>query len=371
MSKIPQKIKEHLLSLVLVSALLIAVAVSLNPEPKEVSAPELYSELYFVDFNDSIQRALLKDMLHLYRPAQSSNNDSLFSALLQFNKQQIEAFEQHLFQKTPFSWLEIQHILVLYLKFILIFILVMLLTYYGVQTFAILLFIRKQQQRLPFLVKLNKQFLQLFQKSNLKTKLLGLTKTFIIIGKGLVRAIVYLALFTPAYVMAYSIKSEFNTNSELFLILLAVISNGLLITYTNKFFTLLISESRKGYVLTARVKNLNNNYFPNAKDGLSYKSVFSIKKDFGGHVFRHIFMNARFQYIETIKEQASFVISGLVIIEMALNIHGQFNYELLQQVLYKNYHFVALMALGLFILIKLTDIAAEYLKHSQLKRMDR
>jgi len=370
MSKIPQKIKEHLLSLLLVSVLLISVAVSLNPETEEVSAPELYNELYFVDFNDSIQRALLKDILYLYRPEQNSNNDSLFSALLQFNKQQFEVLEQRHLEKTSFSWLKIRHILVLYFKFILIFILVMLLTYYGVQTFGILLFIRKQQQRLPFLIKLKKQFLQLIQKSSLKAKLLVLTKTLVIIGKGLVRAIVYLALFTPAYVMAYSIKSDFNTNSELFLILLAVVSNGLLITYTNKFFTLLISESRKGYVLTARVKNLNNNYFPNAKDGLSYKLVFSIKKDFGGHVFRHIFMNARFQYIETIKEQASFVISGLVIIEMALNIHGQFNYELLQQVLYKNYHFVALMALGLFLLIKLTDIAAEYLKIYYLKKIE-
>jgi ABC-type dipeptide/oligopeptide/nickel transport system permease component len=228
---------------------------------------------------------------------------------------------------------------------------------------------RKQQRQAPFLIKINNQFQFLFRRSAFKEKLLQIRDLFFLLLKGFAKALAYLALFTPAYVMAYSIKSDFNTNSEIFLVLLAVLSNSLLITYTNKFFTLLISESRKGYVLTARVKSLNNSYFSNTKDGLSYKSIFSIKKDFKGHVFNHIFMNARFQYIETIKEQASFVISGLVIIEMALNIHGQFNYELLQQVLYKNFHYVALMALGIFALVKLTDIAAEYVKYKQQQRM--
>jgi len=81
-------------------------------------------------------------------------------------------------------------------------------------------------------------------------------------------------------------------------------------------------------------------------------------------------MNARLQYLDTIKEQASFVISGLVIIEMALNIHGQFTYELMQQLLYRNYHYVLLMVLGIFVLVKLTEISVDYIKFRQLKKMD-
>jgi len=307
--------------------------------------------------------------LSIYYQDKRDDADSLYNVLIEYNKQEFSHLQSEYSSKQPFSFRQSSRILIYYIKFVFIYIVVLLLTFYGVQTLAVLLFMRKQQQRPPFLIKLKNQFQLLLGQSSIQNKIKQIWNLLYTILRGFIKALIYLALFTPAYVMAYSIKSDFNTNSEIFLILLAVLSNSLLITYTNKFFTLLISESRKGYVLTARVKNLKNSYLANTEDGLSYKAIFSIRKNFQGHVFNHIFMNARFQYIETIKEQASFVISGLVIIEMALNIHGQFNYELLQQVLYKNFHYVALMALGLFVLVKLTDISAEYFKYKQLKRM--
>lgn len=78
-------------------------------------------------------------------------------------------------------------------------------------------------------------------------------------------------------------------------------------------------------------------------------------------MFDHIFSNAAHQYLPTIKEQASFLISGLIIIEMALNIHGHLSYEMLRQLLYRNYSIVAVIILFIFYTVKATEIVADYL----------
>jgi ABC-type dipeptide/oligopeptide/nickel transport system permease component len=82
-------------------------------------------------------------------------------------------------------------------------------------------------------------------------------------------------------------------------------------------------------------------------------------------VFGHIFRNARFQYLSTIKEQASFLITGMIITEMALNLHGYLNYELLRQMLYGNLDIVVVMLLGIFYTVKGTEIFTDYLVHRE------
>ncbi len=363
MSGFLKEIRGHLLSLTLVSILILAAALYIAPQQQTIQPPELYSDLNFINFNDSFQRSLLKDMLQLYRP--DAENDSLFQAFLRYSETESNSFRGENRFRVPFTGARLLRILTMFLNFIFIYILALLLTYYGVQTLALLMFIRKQQGRPPFLIRLFRQSRGLFNAPGINNKLIAALPVLKTLGKGIIITILYAALFSPAYVTAYSIKSDFNTNSEIFLILLAVISNGLLITYANKFFTLLITESRKGYVLTARVKNLKSCWLPKEANDISYKALFALRKNFDGHILQHIFINARFQYFETIKEQASFLISGLVIIEMALNIHGHFTYELMQQVLYKNYHYALLMSLGIFILVKATDIFAEILKQKK------
>ena len=161
----------------------------------------------------------------------------------------------------------------------------------------------------------------------------------------------------------FSIKRPVTT----IMIILGVISNGLLITYAQKFYTFLVTESRKGYVQTAIVKNLTTSYF---KDGIPLKSIFSIKKFFPGHVFQHIFLNARFQYFGDLKEQASFLITGLIIIEMALNIQNHLGYELLQNLLYKNYLYVLLIILGIFLVVKFTEIFTDVILQKETKKYE-
>ncbi|SVC13362.1 uncharacterized protein METZ01_LOCUS266216, partial [marine metagenome] len=148
--------------------------------------------------------------------------------------------------------------------------------------------------------------------------------------------------------------TRFDTDTFVFMILLGAVSNGLLVMYAQKFYTFLVTESRKGYVQTAVVKNLNASFIE-----LPLQIVLQFNKRFDNHILQHIYLNARYQYILTLKEQASFLITGLIIIEMALNIHGHLCYELLQNILFEQYDIVLVILLGLFLVVKATEILVD------------
>jgi hypothetical protein len=130
-----------------------------------------------------------------------------------------------------------------------------------------------------------------------------------------------------------------------------------------------MSESRKGYVQTAIVKNLDAGYLFDEDNGISFSSIFKFNKKFPGHIFDQIYENVRFQYLNTLKEQASFLITGLIIIEMALNIQGHLWYELMQNILYKNLSVVLVILFGIFLLIKLTQIVIDSIVIRQQQRI--
>jgi hypothetical protein len=284
-------------------------------------------------------------VINIYYPGLTDRNDTLYHAIV---KQQQREFADRL-QNTSvvekLSGARFVEILGMYSRFLLIYVFVMALTYYGVQTLAVFRFIYKKrlaQARGTSVVRSAQRW---------SVAVLAGLGTFL--------------LFCPAYVIAYSIRTEFNTDTAVFMILLGVTSNGVLITYANKFYAFLTAESRKGYVDIAFVKNLHAGYGFHRTDGISLTSIIRPVKKFKGHVFDHIFRNARYQYLSTIKEQASFLITGLIIIEMALNIHGYLNYEMLRQLLYKNYSIVAVIILFIFYTVKMTDVFADYLVYRE------
>lgn len=373
--KFKQKLIEHLLSIIFVSAILIWL-LFLTIEKKNSQQTQIherikpYLELDFINFDDPFDRALLVDALNVYEPTQQSDHELLIQAIDQYRKVNlIEGLEEaHLRERlSSQKWEQLSF---MYLKFILIYIFVMMLTYYGVQTFGILRFIRKRQNQQSHLLSFLKHLFVLPSLKRFKSYIKYYVQTLFHLLKAIIIGLLYLTLFSPAYVIAYSLKTQLNTDTVLFMIILAVISNGLLITYTNKFYTFLVTESRKGYVQTAIVKNLNNSYAAKQKTGISYMSVFNFRKRFPNHVFQHIFINARYQYLQTIKEQASFLISGLIIIEMALNIHGHFSYELLKQILYKNYDIVIVIVLGIFYIVKFTEIFADWISNKEAQKYE-
>jgi hypothetical protein len=54
---------------------------------------------------------------------------------------------------------------------------------------------------------------------------------------------------------------------------------------------------------------------------------------------------------------------------MALNIQGHFCYELMQNILYRDYEVVLAIGVALFVLVKATDIAVDALFRHESRRM--
>lgn len=302
------------------------------------------------NIHDPFERALFADCMEIFNPSQHDTNTATTLELFRIKEAQFNSKQTGDNQEKELSPRQLRKLGGMYGSFLLIYVIVLLLTYYGVQTLGVIQFVVKQQR------------LQ-HSSSNRHPPFLNVITS---IGKNGI----YLLLFSPAYVIAYSIRTEFNTDSSVFMILLGVISNGLLVMYAHKFYTFLAAESRKGYVETAIVKNLQSSYTMVPGSLLSWKAIFRVRKQFSGHIFDHIYRNARFQYLATFKEQASFLITGLIIIEMALNIHGHLTYELLRQLLYAHYQTVTLILLGIFYAVKLTEITTDYLVYKESRCYD-
>ncbi len=365
-----KKIFEHLLGIVLITSLLVSLLYFTIEEKKIQKAQtnekiEPYLGISFIDFDKPFDRALLIDLLNIYEPGKESTHESLILTIEQYRKTNLIEGLENAYRREQLTLKKWQQLSIMYAEFILIYLCVMILTYYGVQTFGILRFIRKQQNQKSHLLSFFQQLFEVPEFKRFKDHINYYLQAILHLVKAIIITLFYFILFAPAYVIAYSLKTQLNTDSILFLITLAVISNGLLITYTNKFYTFLVAESRKGYVQTAIVKNLNTSYTGKKKSSISYASIFNFKKHFPNHILQHIFLNARYQYLQTIKEQASFLISGLIIIEMALNIQGHFSYELLKQLLYKNYDIVIVIVLGIFYLVKMTEVFTDWITYKE------
>ncbi len=351
------KIIEHILSLIFVTAVLVGVMYLFSNKNQSDENSALDNSIYspdFINFDVPFEKALLKDVLNVYYPDQVDENSRKVDEAAQLQNQQFLDNIKNSTRRQTLDSRNVFRILVMYLKFIFVYLVVMTFTYYAVLTAGCWRFIRKEAEKEEYINGINNSF--------------GLYKWPLAIGRKFIKTLIHMILFSPAFVIAYSMKTELNTDSIPFMILLGVISNGLLIIYTNKFYAFLVSESRKGYVDTAVVKNMDNSYLFNQTSGIQLKALFKPVKDFDGHVFNHIFKNAVIQYSSTLKEQAAFLITGLIIIEMALNIHGYLNYEMLKQILYGNTTIVVFIILLLFYTAKLTEVVADILNSYNMKK---
>jgi len=301
------------------------------------------------DYENPLQNSLLKETLNIFY------TENVADSLLQL-------YESEYNKELPFDNIQLKNeinaenilqILFMFFKFIVIYVLVLGLTYYGVQTLAVFRFATKKQNKPPLLIRAVNNLKKIKKGIPIKTASQLIIKSISSVIMAILKLITYLILFSPAYVIAYSFKTKFDTDSIIFMIFLGVISNALLITYSQKFYTFLVTESNKGYVETAIVKNLNNDY---GFGSIQISTVLNLKKFFPGHVFNHIFINAQHQYYSTIKEQAAFLITGLIIIEMALNIHGHLSYELMQNLLYQKYQLILVILFLIYLTVKATEI---------------
>jgi hypothetical protein len=368
-----KKLNNHLISILFVGILFFVINTLFETDTSEDNYSDLslirsYTELEFLDLNSPEDRMLLREVLNIYEPQNRAFHDSLLAEIEQYLTNRMLAAAGSRQNIQGIDGKKILTIVSMLLKFSAVYILVLLVTYYGVETFAVYRFIHEKYS-LSFFKQLSGLAHKITQAKSFKIKTIYFLKMIVRTVRIVLKGLMTLILFAPAYVIAYSFKTSFDTDSILLMIILGVISNGLLITYTQKYYTFLVSESRKGYVQTAVVKNLNARFDFDKNAGISIASLFKVNKKFPGHIFDQIYENVRFQYLNTLKEQASFLITGLIIIEMALNIQGHLCYELMQNILYKNLSVVLVILFGIFLVVKLTQIIIDVIVFKQQRRI--
>jgi hypothetical protein len=337
-------IVEHCAAVVVVGLLLLALTAVLESADagkretrRRPVAP--YLSLPHVDLGDPLHEVLFRETLTIFYPGQSARNDSLLAAVQEYRR---SVFTDPREKSgggprglpPPVLW----RLLEMYLQFVVVFGVAMALSYAGARSLGVYRFFRQRQEALG-----ERPRRPAWQR----------------VGIAILRALAYALFFSPAYVVAYALRTRVNTDSQLVLILLAVCTNGLLVTAANRFFTALTAEHRKGYVQTAVVKGLRRSYAFRGRGGVALRAVFFPARLASSHVFHAMYENARLQFVPALKEQASFLITGLIIIEMALNIQGHLGYELLQALLAREVAEAALIVFGLFTLVKAAELAVD------------
>lgn len=367
------KLIDHAITVVLVAAVFGVVYFFIDQHTRPgIVARQKYIQEYIdrrlVDWDNPAEKAIFRDVMIIYYPDQETYIDSLVQAISAFRDQQSDPAVKDLYAEKQTLTERIYRLGPMYFQFILIYAVVLLLTYYAVQTLAVWRYCRMKQDRSSYLLLLYRSILNRPRYQPVGELLIFLLNNLKFLALALAKGCLYLILFAPVYVLAYAFKTRFDTDSILFMIVFGLFSNGLLITYTQKFYTFLVNESRKGYLQTALVKNLHSSFLHQVKDGVPLAQIFRIKKRFPGHIFEHIYTNARYQYLPALKEQASFLISGLIIIEMALNIQNHLCYDLLQNFLFRDYASVLLTTFSIFLIVKTTEVLADlwYIKETNI-----
>ena len=278
-----RKLLEHVLSILIITGLVVSLiwqfqsreAATVRENAKELQP---YLQLQGMDWDDPLHRALFRETIAATQP--QINATQLLASIDQLREEAARKTgrQVRISQSGQLSWAKVPRLAAMYSTFILTYALVLLLTYYGVQTLATLRFVQHQTGRTSYL-RLIGRYIQEHRwpaRASSRLKYIGKLVRYFALAIG--RGTLYFILFSPAYVIAYSFKTRFDTDSLFFMVLLGAFSNGLLITYANKFYTFLINESRRGYVQTARVKGLNSNYRPGSREGIRYRSIFAFRK---------------------------------------------------------------------------------------------
>jgi ABC-type dipeptide/oligopeptide/nickel transport system permease component len=361
------KLIDHALSILFVTLVFAVVLLfGLNSNTADQREYDVLVESlvkqHTIDLGNPLHKAVFKDALNLFYPDHLARNDSLLQSI---DSYRMEQFTNQVYKtgSTPkrLTFSTLLDIAGMFVNFILIYLVVMAISYYAAHTVAIYSFVKRKQRISSYtdmLFMATRPPAGDTQNQYFLLRIVG--KNVVLALQVLLKGFVYLILFSPSYIIAYSMKSTFETGGYVFMIVLGVISNGLLINYAYKFYTILLNESRKGYVQNAIVKGLDNSYEWNTPDGISFLSILKLKKSFPSHVFQHIYANARYQYIPTMKQHASFLITGLIIIEMALNIQGHLCYELLQDILYRYYDIALVIIFGVFLMVKATEMLVDF-----------
>ncbi|MBI3003902.1 MAG: hypothetical protein HYY49_00625 [Ignavibacteriales bacterium] len=358
------KLKSHAAGILLMGAIFIVVVIAIEQRRDEAEDADPRIQAYIdardIDFANPVDRMLFRETLDLFYPGQTKKNDTLLRSIDDFRQRGFRGPASRTANlPRGLTWTVTGKLMGMYVQFLVVYGVVLCILYFASQRIAIYRFVKMKQGRESYLaesVASLRKFFENVSTQTLKKELPTLASSF---GRAILKGAILLICFSPAYVIAYSLKTTLDTSSLVFMIILGVVSNGVLMHTSNRFFTLLLTESRKGYVQTAIVKGLFSSYAWDTSNGIPKRSMWRTRGLLSSHVFQHILSNARFQFIPTLKEHASFLITGLVIIEMALNIQGHLCYELLQQILFRQSDVAGAIVFGIFLVVKGTEIGVD------------
>ncbi len=354
--KIKSKIIRHLSGLLIFGSLLLIISFSYIDNSK-ITAD--YSEVISIfsesglDINSSYDREIFSDAVTNFFSGDKKKSGNLIAKLNEFiEKKFTEKDIKTGSYKKRLSGGVISEILWKFLKFISLFAAVEFLIFYLAERLASVKFYLEVEGKNKF-YRLIKRFFRERKKQFVREKLNFKQLSLLILGT-LIRFTAYFVLFSPVYVVAYILKFNSENVTFLWIIIFGVFTNGVLITAVNRFFQLLNSENKRGYVETLRVKNMP--MFRRDNTGGLIKSLLKIKIDLGDTIFSQIFESAHLQFVGSFKQISRFVITGLIIIGMALNIQSGLFYEMLQSFLFKEFDILFFILFLIFFSVKLIDV---------------
>jgi hypothetical protein len=346
-------ILEHLSSVLVVGIVLLVLAVLLTSvEDSTMTRPDAgitrYLAMRDVDWSRPLHREFFRDSYKLLHSATEKAVDSVLRSIEETRIRDLTDPARKLGgERKTLTWDAAGALVPMYGVFILVFLSVLGLTYLAARAMAIRKFILGKQGRSSYL----RRYVAEVRSGGVKSVIVRLD----LLGGAFLQGLASLVLFSPAYVVAYSLRTRLDTENVFFLILLAVVTNGVLVHYANRLYALLVTESRKGYVETAIVKGVRAGYMWDHREGLPRAVMVTPAQAAEGHVFHEIYRNARLQFIPSMKEHVTFVVTGLVIIEMALNIKGYLCYTLLQHMLFREYDIAIAIVFLIFVAVKVIE----------------
>ena len=359
-------ILEHCSAVLVVGLVLVAVAGAIRTG-RAAAAPPVdpriarYLAIDSLDWGDPLDRALLRDALAALGTGSRRTVDSLIRAA---DDARLAAFSDPSRKlggaPEELDAHAVAELIPMVAAFLVVYFAVVVLTYFAARAFAVWKFIAWKRGGDSAL----RRYVAVIEAKGPRGVLTGADH----LVAALARGVLALVLFSPAYVIAYALRTSLDTESLFFLVPLAVVSNGVLINQANHLFTLLVAESRKGYVETAVVKGVGASWQWHVPGGLRRRVLLVASAGARGHVFRDIYRNARLQYIPSLKEYAAFVVTGIVIIEMALNISGHLCYALLRHILYHEYDIAIAIVFVIFVTVKLTEMLVDIWHALELRR---
>jgi hypothetical protein len=359
---------EHCAAIVVVGIALVGLAAMLNgleQHPGDRVDPHIaaYLAIEGMDWSSPLDRALFRDSYRLLFHASDQSIDSVLREIERVRLAELTDPSRKLGgERRSLTWNTMGELVPMYLSFVFVFVAVLALTYVAARAAAIRKFILTKQGKTSYL----KRYWVAVTTGGGRAALFRLD----LAGKALLHGAASFLLFSPAYVVAYSLRTRLDTGNLFFLVVLAVLTNGVLVHYASRLYALLIAESRKGYVETAIVKGVRGRYIWNHREGLPHMVVISPLKSAQGHLFHEIFRNASLQFIPSMKEHVTFIVTGLVIIEMALNIKGHLCYALLQHILYREYDIAIAIVFLIFLAVKAVEMCIDVWHHRELRKYD-